>query len=261
MPMVTRASVSWVSIKPWAASPCSLTSSACNPARTAAHPPSTPAHSVQDAAAWSESRFVSHAARSNSTVTTSRAAGKSFRAACRRGQSYPSILVLGRGTWNVGRAASEPQVRDPGRIDRIVVEPLAAFPTGHPGEHHALQQRGRRVAGFAVLGEHDLGDPVGRVEPHEVEQRQRAHRVAASELHRLVDVRHASYAALHRPDGVEQAGDEQQIHDETGAVFRGARLLAKGPRAGDRATEGLLRGRDRAYDLDELHEGHRVEEV
>src|ERR1051325_4158970 len=55
--------------------------------------------------------------------------------------------------------------------------------------------------------------------------------------------------------------DEQQIHDEAGAVLRGDRLLAKGLREGEAAMEGLLGGRDRSHDLDELHEGHRVEEV
>src|SRR5438132_6724861 len=35
----------------------------------------------------------------------------SFRAACRRGQSYPSILVLGRGTWDVRRQSPRTRMR------------------------------------------------------------------------------------------------------------------------------------------------------
>src|SRR2546426_4520994 len=50
-------------------------------------------------------------------------------------------------------------------------------------------QRWRRVFLLPILGEHDLGDPVGRIEADEVEQRERPHRVATPELHRLVDVR------------------------------------------------------------------------
>src|SRR5207302_7929135 len=78
MPMVVSASVSCVSIRSWIASPCSMTSSACSPASMATHPPITPAHSVHSAAALSDSRFVSQAPMSNSTVTSSSAAGRSF---------------------------------------------------------------------------------------------------------------------------------------------------------------------------------------
>src|SRR5439155_27002661 len=78
--------------------------------------------------------------------------------------------------------------------------------------HDALPiyQRRRRVALLAVLGEHDLDDLVGRVEPHEIEQGERAHRIVAAELHRLVDVRHAPDPALYRPNGVEHIGDEDR---------------------------------------------------
>src|SRR2546427_6614110 len=85
--IVTRPSVSCFSISSWMPSPCSMTSSACNPAITASQPPSTPAHRVQIAAHLSDSRLNAQAARSNSTPTVSRAAGRSFKAACSRGQS------------------------------------------------------------------------------------------------------------------------------------------------------------------------------
>src|SRR2546425_6670580 len=90
--------------------------------------------------------------------------------------------------WSVGGGddALNAQVDDFGRVARVVVEALAALAAVQAGEDHAFEERGRRVAALAVLGEHDLGDLVGRVEPHEVEQRERAHWVAAPELHRLV---------------------------------------------------------------------------
>src|SRR2546421_5980187 len=53
-----------------------MASSASSPATTAIQPPITPIHSVQRAAASREERFVSHAATSNSTVTSSKAAGR-----------------------------------------------------------------------------------------------------------------------------------------------------------------------------------------
>src|SRR5207247_1527183 len=172
MPIVTRASVSCVSISSWIASPCSMTSSAWSPATTATQPPITPAHRVQSAAARSESRFVSHAATSNSAVTSSKAAGRSFTAAWKRGQ------------W---------------------------------------------------------GD--------------------ATELHRLVDIGHARDTVLHGANGIEQIGDEQQVHDEAGVVLRRDRLLAEGLGERKGATERLLRRRHGAHDLDERHQRHRVEKV
>src|SRR5438876_8315970 len=87
MPMVVSASVSCVSMSSWIASPCSITSSAWRPASTATQPPTTPAQSVHRAAALSDSRLKSQAPRSNSTVTKNSAAGRSFTAAWKRGQS------------------------------------------------------------------------------------------------------------------------------------------------------------------------------
>src|SRR5207253_2759653 len=80
--------------------------------------------------------------------------------------------------------------------------------------NHGLEERRRRVALVAVLGEHDLGDLVGRIQSDEVEQRQWTHGIAAAQLHRLVDIRYAPHAALDRTDGIEQVRDEQQIDDE-----------------------------------------------
>src|SRR5581483_2967844 len=88
--------------------------------------------------------------------------------------------------WRV--AVSDAEVHDPRRLDGIVVEALPARAAGQAGEHAALAQGRGRVARLAVLGEHDLADAVGRVAPHEVAERERAHGVAAAELHRLVDV-------------------------------------------------------------------------
>src|SRR6266498_723639 len=56
-----------------------------------------------------------------------------------------------------------------------------AAPSTEPWWRFTREEWGR-VAAIAVLGEHDLGDLVGRVEPHEVEQRERAHWVAATEI-------------------------------------------------------------------------------
>src|SRR5258705_12922394 len=73
-------------------------------------------------------------------------------------------------------------------IRRVIVKALPRFPAMHAREDHALEQRRRRVPGLAVLLEHDLGDVVRRVEANEIEQRERAHWIAAAEHHRLMDV-------------------------------------------------------------------------
>src|SRR5712691_862517 len=73
-------------------------------------------------------------------------------------------------------------------LPAVVIEPLAGLPTELPGHHHSLEQRRRGVAGFPVLVEHDLRHVHGGIEAHQVEQGERAHRVAAAELHGLVDV-------------------------------------------------------------------------
>src|SRR5213078_47586 len=126
-----------------------------------------------------------------------------------------------------------------GRIDGIVVEALAALPAVHAGQHHALEERRRGVALLAVLGEHDLGDLVGRIQPDEVEEGERPHGIAAAELHRLVDVRHGPHAALDRPDRVEQVGDEQEIDDEAGVVLRRHWLSAEVVTVRTTSTSGI----------------------
>ena len=85
--------------------------------------------------------------------------------------------------------------------------------------------------------------------------------MAAAELHRGVDVLERGQPALVDADRVEQVGHEQPVHDEGRRVLRLHRRLADGARPlGDR-LHGRLVGEDRAHDLDQLHQRHRVEEV
>src|SRR5947199_600949 len=157
--------------------------------------------------------------------------------------------------------ASDTEGDDFGWIDGIVVEALAALPASHPGQDHSFEERRWGVTLLAVLGEHDLGDLVGRIQPDEVEQSERPHWIAAPELHRLVDIRHAPHAALYRPDRVEQIRDEQQIDDEAGGVLRGHGLLAERPGEREGAFKGLCRGGYGPNDLHEWHERHGIEEM
>ena len=89
-----------------------------------------------------------------------------------------------------------------------------------PGQHHPLEQRRRREARLAELVEHDVGDGVRGVEADEVEQRERPHRVAAAELHALVDVLDRAQPVLEAADRVEQVRHQQPVDDEAAAVGR-----------------------------------------
>ena len=78
---------------------------------------------------------------------------------------------------------------DRGAVDVLVgVEAAAGLAAEHPGGDHLLEDRRRRVQPVAALAVHRLEDLVRRVEADQVEQRERAHRVAAAEPHRGVDV-------------------------------------------------------------------------
>src|SRR6187397_2375991 len=79
---------------------------------------------------------------------------------------------------------------------RVRIEPAAGFAAVIAGQHHTFQERRRRVRRLAELLEHDVRDEVGGVEADEIEQRERAHRIAASQLHPLVDVLERAKAVL-----------------------------------------------------------------
>src|SRR6266550_9391626 len=93
------------------------------------------------------------------------------------------------GSVGLAWRGSDAEGEDLGRIGGIVVEALAALPAIHPGQDHALEERRWGVALLSVLGKHDLGDLVCRIQANEVEQGERPHWIAAAELHRLVDIR------------------------------------------------------------------------
>lgn len=119
----------------------------------------------------------------------------------------------------------------------------------------------RAVAVLLELVEHDVRDVHRRVQADEVEQGQRAHRVATAELHAVVDVLLGGDTGLERADGVEQVRHEQEVDDEAGRVLRLDHDLADLLAEGAGALEDLVRRREGAHDFDQLHERDGVEEV
>src|SRR6266542_5139974 len=90
-----------------------------------------------------------------------------------------------------------------GRVGAPVVEAAAGLASMPAGQDHAPQERRRGEARLLELFEHDLRDGVGRVEAHVVAEEQRAHGIAAAELHGVVDVVAAREALLEDPHGVQ----------------------------------------------------------
>src|ERR1051326_5694719 len=70
----------------------------------------------------------------------------------------------------------------------IVIEAAASLPAKKVRGDHLAQQRRRGEARVLEFVEQDVGDEQGRIQTHEVQQRQRAHRVARAEHHADVDV-------------------------------------------------------------------------
>ena len=97
-----------------------------------------------------------------------------------------------------------------GLSGRLVgVEAAARLAAEQSGGHHLLEDRRRRVQPVAALLVHRVEDLVGRVEADQVEQRERAHRVAAAEPHRGVDVLAGGVLALEHRHGVVEVAEEQ----------------------------------------------------
>src|SRR5579872_662144 len=106
-----------------------------------------------------------------------------------------------------------------------------------------------------------MGDVVGGVEPHKIQQRKRAHGVAASQLHGLIDIfnrAHAFFIGAHR---VQQVGHQQPVYDEAALVAGTHRHLAHALAKIVGSFVDLVGGGDSAYHLHQHHEGNGSEKV
>src|SRR6266850_628668 len=170
-------------------------------------------------------------------------------------------LSMRRSSGDAGAGATRAPRGLRRRVRAPVVEAAAGLAAVPPRQHHALEQRWRREARLLELVEHDLRDVVGGVEPDVVAEQQGAHRVAAAELHRVVDVVAAREPLLVDAHRVQHVGDQQAVHDEPGRVPDGHDRLAGGAAPVRGGLHGGLRGVDGLDDLDQLHELDGIEEV
>src|ERR1700683_5355325 len=101
----------------------------------------------------------------------------------------------------------------------VVVEAAAGLAAEEPGLDHAGQQWWGRVERLLELLVERVGDGDGGVEPDEVGQVQRSHRVGAALDHAQVDVLGGGEARLEHADGGEEVRDQQRVDDEAGPVL------------------------------------------
>src|SRR5271166_2697592 len=123
---------------------------------------------------------------------------------------------LPRAGW---RGRSRGSVHSEGRVGLwllpgVVIEADPALAPEPPRAEHLAQRRRAREAPLAELVEEHVADRAQRVQPDEVGERERAHRVSGAGLHRLVDLVHRAHALLVRADRVEHVRHEQAVDDE-----------------------------------------------
>src|ERR1700733_468065 len=63
---------------------------------------------------------------------------------------------------------------------RIIIKSPPGLPPVPSRQNHPLQQRWRRKSPLAKLFKHNIRDVIRRIQPHEIQQRQRTHRMPAS---------------------------------------------------------------------------------
>src|ERR1700722_3653922 len=143
----------------------------------------------------------------------------------------------------------------------VIVETFSGFAAIPTHQHHAFEQRRRGKTLFLEFVEHDVGDVIGRVVAHEIEQRERTHGMAAAELHRIVDVFDGADALSQGGKGADQKRNEQAVDDEAGAVGGAYRSFAHAMREGDRVFLDFFVGGDGTDHFDQFHNRNRIEEV
>ena len=99
------------------------------------------------------------------------------------------------------------------------------------------------------------------VQPDEIGQFQRPHRVIGPELHRLVDGLHVAHAFIERVDRLVDHRHQDAVHDEGGEVLGGGRGLADPVDDGLAGGKGFLVRGDAADQFHQLHHRNRVHEV
>src|SRR5216684_5476559 len=127
--------------------------------------------------------------------------------------------------------------------------------------HVLLEQRAGTILVVAEHPMHHLHDREAGVEPDQVGQLERPHRLIGAEFYRGVDI---GYAANPFVECVNRFVDHRQqhaIYDEAREILRSHRGLAELLRQPASLLEGRFGSREAADNFDQLHRGNRIHEM
>src|SRR5436853_7469364 len=128
----------------------------------------------------------------------------------------------------------------------IVVEASTSFTSQVACRDHLAQQGRSREARLLELVEQDVGNVQRCVQPDEVEQGERAHRVARAEHHADVDVFSRREALLEHPHGLAEIRDQPEVDDESRAILADDDALAQALAEASGPLERFVRSGERA---------------
>src|SRR5260370_4069080 len=149
------------------------------------------------------------------------------------------------------------------RIPRlgIIIKSPSRLPPVPSRQHHALEQRRRGKSPLLEFLKHDLRYVKRRIQPHEIQQCQPAHRMPATQLHGIVDVLDGADALFQRPYRIQKIRHQQPVHNKTWAVIRAHRRFTQlHANRHHFFVHGYVR-RNRSHYLDQFHHRHTIEEV
>src|SRR5258706_98125 len=143
----------------------------------------------------------------------------------------------------------------------IVVEPASALSAQPSGIDHLHQERTWPVFWIAEPFFEHAKNGQADIEPDEVGEHERSHRMVHAELHHAVDRFRRGHALEQREDRFVDHGHQHTVGDESWVVVDlDGRFPHPRRQLGD-ARIGLVAGGNAADDFDERHDRHRVHEV
>mmetsp|Transcript_15059 Transcript_15059/g.32127 ORF Transcript_15059/g.32127 Transcript_15059/m.32127 type:complete len:252 (+) Transcript_15059:275-1030(+) len=114
---------------------------------------------------------------------------------------------------------------------------------------------------LGVLGVPPVHDGLGRVEPDEISERKRPHRMAGAQLQGGVCIFQCCIASFNQPYRLENTGDQEAVHYEPGSVFALHRCFANIFSIIQESVEGFITGGRTSNNLQKFHHWDRVEEM
>src|SRR5450759_276448 len=146
-------------------------------------------------------------------------------------------------------------------IAGIIEESPACLAAQVTGGDHAFHQRRARRARIVRDAVQRVTQQQLRVEPYQVEQFERSHRIAEPGFDRAIDVGGLRYTGLDQADRVVVERHQKVIQDETGVVLGPDRRLPHRFAEIPRLLERFISGPDPRRHLDQLHQLRRQAEM